>query len=83
MSKFNISEIFDAINGKVGDIVGTVNKAQPVTVDVIGAVEVAAKGVETLVEFGKDLFAGKDPSPEQIAAVQAIMDELGDRIARS
>jgi len=64
MSKFSIGSIFDLIRGKTDEIVGAVNSAQPVTVDVVAAVEVAAKGVETLIGVGKKLFEGKDPSPE-------------------
>ena len=77
----NVGSILDLIAGALPRITGAVNAAQPVAQSVVADAQTAVGHVETLVGIGKDLFQGKAPTPEQLAAAEKIRHDLAQQIA--
>lgn len=79
----NVSSIFDLIRGTLGRVTNAVNTAQPVANDIVDKVGPLVETSKQLVDIGKGLFQGRDPTKEQIALVRKVQHDLAQGIADS
>jgi len=73
----NIGTIFDDIDKYIGLLQGAVDKGAPVATDLAAAVGTA---IDQLVGIGKSLFAGNEPTADQIAQAEKLRHDLAKLI---
>lgn len=76
----DIGSIFNDITKWIGILKNAADKGTPVATDLVNNVGGA---VTQLIEIGKDLFEGKKPTPEQLAAAQKLNEDLNEAIRNS
>lgn len=76
----NVGNIFTDIEGWIGLLQPAADKGLPVAATLVSDVGGA---VTTLVGIGKDLFAGKKPTPAQLQAAEDLRHKKDALIAAS